>query len=116
MHRRHVGGFQRVGQQFDRDTRVGAVGQVQQAGLAGYEIRRYQDQLVLHLAQVRGQLLGQQQLRVRFVIGQHLARRIPQRLGMGPDKLVAPHIQAWLRLVGHQAVIQGFALGPGFGQ
>ncbi|MNH31423.1 hypothetical protein D3C79_917840 [compost metagenome] len=77
MHRRHVGGFQRVGQQFHRNAGVGAAGQVQQARFTRHKVGRSQDQLAVHVGQVWCQLLAQQQLRVWLVVGQHLAWGIP---------------------------------------
>ncbi|MNP29241.1 hypothetical protein D3C76_1222560 [compost metagenome] len=116
VHRRYIGGFQRVGQQLHRYAFVGMAGQVEQAGLAGHEVGRDQDQFVLDIVQVGRQLLSHQQLRVGLIAGQDLARRVPERLVMGPDQLVAPHIQARPGLVGHQPVIECLALDPCFSQ
>ncbi|MNT10965.1 hypothetical protein D3C72_1458210 [compost metagenome] len=60
MYRWHIGGLQGVGQQLDRDTGIGAAGQVQQAGLARHEVGRDQDQFVLDAVHVRCQLVGHQ--------------------------------------------------------
>ncbi|MNP35316.1 hypothetical protein D3C76_1286440 [compost metagenome] len=73
MHRRHIGGFQRVGQQLHRGACVGTARQVQQPGLTRHEVGRNQYQLAVNGGQVRCQLLAHQQLRIRLVVCQHLA-------------------------------------------
>lgn len=116
VHRRYISGFEGIGQQTHRHARVGAAGQVHQPRRARNEVRGNHDQLTADACQLRRQLRGEQQLRVRVGLGQYLARRIPQRLVPGPDQLATPDVHARLGLVGAQAVIQGVVLLARLGQ
>ena len=66
--------------------------------------------------ELRFQLGGQQQAWVRIILGEYLARGVPQRLVPGPDQLAPPDVQARFGLVGAQAVVQGVVLLARLGQ
>ena len=93
-----------------RHAGVGASGQVHQPRWPGHEIGRDHHQLFADALEFRRQLGRQQQLRVGLAVGQHLARRIPQRLVPGPDQFFAPDIQARLRGECHQLLIERVVL------
>ncbi|MCY1411304.1 hypothetical protein D9M71_266880 [compost metagenome] len=110
MHCWHIGGLQRIGQQAYIDTGIGPAGQVAQARLLRDEIGRDHDQLLADAIELRPQLRAHQQRPVRFVVGQHLARCIPQCLAMGPDQLFAPDAELRPSTVGHEVVVQSLVL------
>ena len=116
VHGRYVGGFEGVGQQAHRNTRIGTPCEVDQPRLARYEVSRNHDQLMADPRQLWRQLGGQQQSGVGVGLGQYLARCVPQRLVPGPDQLAAPDVHAGLGLVSAQAVIQRVVLLTGLSQ
>ncbi|RMN75914.1 hypothetical protein ALQ52_04421 [Pseudomonas cannabina pv. alisalensis] len=110
MHGGHIGGLQRIGQQTDLDAGISTPRQVQQTFLARHKVGGDQHQLLARVQQLRGQLRGQQQVRIRLALRQHFGRRIPQRLVVRPDQFVEPGFHAWLSLVRHQPLIKGLVL------
>ena len=114
MHRWDIRGLQRVGQQAYRNPGIGTPGQVHEPRLARYEIGRNHDQFFADPRKLWRQLRGQEQLRVWLAFGQHLARRIPQRLIPCPYQLFAPDVHARVGLERHQLLIQRVVLLSGF--
>ena len=60
MHGGHVGGFQGVGQQAHADAAVGLAGEVVETVLGRNEIRRDQDQFLLHALEQARQVRTEQ--------------------------------------------------------
>ena len=101
MHRRNVGGFQRIGQDANDDAGTGPVGQVVDAAVGRYEIGGDQRQLLADRLHGGSQLGGQQQGGSRHALGQQFFRRVPHGFAGRPDQFLQPLLQLRTLLVLH---------------